>query len=64
MNVTQRQIMLEAIDKLAAMTEHDDAEIAHSEAEDILCGLLKELGFGDAAEAFERASERVGFWYA
>ena len=64
MNVEQRQAMHKAIDGLNKMTVEYCPEMMHSEAEDLICGFLKEVGYGDAADAFESARDRVGFWYA
>ena len=64
MNVTQRQILNAAIDKLNDMPDDSDPEHAHCEAEDIICEMLRGLNYGGAAEAFELARSRIGFWYA
>ncbi len=64
MNVEQRQALNKAVSELNKMDQMGDAEGLHSYAEDIICGLLKEIGFGEASEAFESARDRVGFWYA
>lgn len=37
-----------------------DNEIAHLRADDILCKLLRELGYGDVVSAFEKIEK----WYA
>ena len=63
-NVKQRQAMCKAMDELNAMSELSDPEIEHGDAEDVLCDFLKEVGYGDLADAFDQARERVGFWYA
>ena len=42
----------------------DDPKIDHCRADDLLCEFLRAKGFGDVAEAYERAANRVGFWYA
>ena len=54
----------EAVEKLNAMKHGDDEEIAHGEAENILCELLRDLGYGAVSDAFDGAVDRVGFWYA
>ena len=54
----------EAVEKLNAMAAESDAEQSHSEADEILCDLLRSLGYGAVANAFEDAKARVGFWYA
>ena len=63
MRVDQRQKLMEAVKHLDEM-EYKDPEIQHGEAEEILCKLLRDLGYGDASDAFDRAQERIGFWYA
>lgn len=55
-----RQDAKRRLDKLT----DDDPESAHGRAEDIICQFLKDNGFGDVAEAFEAARDRVGFWYS
>ena len=64
MNIEQRQAMTRAINKLESMKDDADPEAAHGDAEDALCEFLREVGYGDAADAFEAARDRVGFWYA
>lgn len=64
MNVKQRQALQNACSELNAMNEDSDTEAVHSEAENILCKLLEEIGYGEASKAFRSARERVGFWYA
>lgn len=44
--------------------DDSDPESAHGEAEDILMAFLKANEFPEVAEAFEKARDRVGFWYA
>jgi hypothetical protein len=53
----------EAIKKLDAL-DAEDQESAHVEAEEIVLRLLRHHGFADVADAFERAKDRVRFWYA
>jgi len=47
MNVEQRQALGKTVKGLDAMTKEYDAELAHSEAEDLLCDILTELGYGE-----------------
>lgn len=42
----------------------DDEEVEHGLADAILLRCLRSLGADDVATAFERARDRVGFWYA
>lgn len=53
----------EAIDKLNALTG-DDQESDHIDADRILVQMLNETEFKEVADAWNRADERVGFWYA
>lgn len=57
---------IEIIAALDAMPAHGDNEACHSEADKLLLSFLKQHdpASKDIAEAFERASDRVGFWYA
>ena len=64
MNVEQRQALIKAVNKLNSMPDGGDPERLHEDAEDILFDLLAEFGAEAAAQAFERASDRVGFWHA
>ncbi len=50
----------EALKRLDALAESGDTEAAHSEADDILCDLLKELGYGAVVAAWEQIDK----WYA
>tara|TARA_R110002020_G_scaffold292877_6_gene508333 strand:+ start:1257 stop:1445 length:189 start_codon:yes stop_codon:yes gene_type:complete len=62
MHILERQAMAKAIKKLEELP--NDAELAHSMAEDVLCDFLKYVGFGDLSEAFEVVRDDIGFWYA
>jgi hypothetical protein len=53
----------DVINLLDAMDDKNP-EVAHIEAENILMAFLKDNGFPEVAEAYERAQGRVGFWYA
>lgn len=41
-----------------------DPERAHGEADEILLNYLRTHRAGAVAEAYNKARERVGFWYA
>lgn len=47
------------IEKMESI-ERKDKEIAHLRADDLLCALLKELGYSEVVEAWERIPK----WYA
>jgi len=44
--------------------EPGDNEQAHATADDLLVAAISQAGYPGIARAFERARERVGFWYA
>jgi pantoate kinase len=50
----------EAIAKLVECQKNDDTEIAHSDADDVLCELLNELGYGDVVAEYQK----VFRWFA
>jgi len=55
-NVTKE----EALIQLAACQENRDTEVAHSTADDVLCTLLKALGYGDVVAEYKKVRK----WYA
>lgn len=50
----------EAIEELKKAQVNHDTEIAHVEADDVLCQLLTALGCADVVKEYEK----VGKWYA
>lgn len=46
--------------KMQEITEIGDPEIAHHEADELLCEALEALGYNDGVKAFHN----VGKWYA
>ena len=50
----------QAIEKLKELQGSDDTEIAHIDADDVLCKLLKALGFSDVVAEYEKIDK----WYA
>ena len=40
--------------------QHDDVEVAHCDADSILCDLLERLGYGNVVEAWHEVPK----WYA
>lgn len=44
----------EALAKLAECQKNDDSEMAHSDADDALCALLDELGYGDVVAEYHK----------
>ena len=64
MGTKERIAISEATEKLDALIGAGDPEAMHTEADKIVCSLLRSLGAGIAADAFDNAVERCGFWYA
>ena len=52
----------EAVSKLQMLA--DRPEESHREAEDILMEFLASQGFGAVSDAFGKARDEIGFWYA
>ena len=50
----------EAIKRLMALVESGDVEASHIEADDILCALLRSLGYEDVVAAWDDVEK----WYA
>lgn len=50
----------EALLKLHEAKNNPDTELAHCDADDVLCELLVELGYGDVVDAFHQVKK----WYA
>lgn len=50
----------ERMQKLKALQLDPDTEIAHHFADDILCDLLKELGYAEVVQEYEKIEK----WYA
>lgn len=50
--------------KAFASLPEGDPELAHDQADDLLLYALRCQGREDVAAAFERARDRIGFWYA
>jgi hypothetical protein len=55
---------LEAVEMLYSWAEGSDEEIVHAQADKVLLSRLLELGDGEVVAAYQKAKERVGFWYA
>lgn len=50
----------DAIEKLKVEQANGDLEMAHGNADDVLCALLVALGYGDVVEEWEKVDK----WYA
>jgi len=48
------------VDKLKEWQESGDTEVAHSEADDLLCSLLCELGYFDVVAEYKKIDK----WFA
>lgn len=57
-------MMDDLIDKLNEFPADGDEEGIHLIADDILLTALRRANYGDVADAWDAARERVGFWYA
>ena len=49
-----------AIQRLKEYQQSGDTEASHANADDVLCDLLRELGYGDVVEEYERIEK----WFA
>jgi hypothetical protein len=50
----------EFFSKMKQISMNGDEEVAHVEADDLICGLLRQLGYGDGVDVFEDMPK----WYA
>jgi hypothetical protein len=50
----------DAIEKLKACQSNDDIEVAHSEADQVLCDLLESLGYNEVVKQWSVVPK----WYA
>lgn len=50
----------EVLNRLYALLESDDQEVAHVEADTLLCKILISLGFGDVVDVYNAIPK----WYA
>ena len=48
------------MDRLKAAQDNCDAESAHADADDVLCDLLKALGYNRVVEEYDKVKK----WYA
>jgi hypothetical protein len=53
-------IIKAAIERMKECVKNSDYEVAHCNADDILCDVLKQLGAKELVDEFEK----VGKWYA
>jgi hypothetical protein len=45
--------------EMRRISEHKDTEMAHIMADELMCKLLRELGYGDGVDIFENMNK----WY-
>ena len=62
-NKARKEAIEEAVKRLEETGEYfgDDSEKAHTEADGIILNLLRELGGGEAADAYDRISANFVF---
>jgi hypothetical protein len=62
MKLTKKQLVIKesVIAKLKEEQKNDDYEMAHCNADDLLCELLNKIGFQEVVDEFIK----VGRWYA
>ena len=60
MRIKKEDIIKEAIEEMKKLVNSGDTEVAHIEADDILCDVLKKLGYEELVDVYEQ----VGKWYA
>jgi hypothetical protein len=64
MTKKQEQVLQLYVERMQELKKYDN-EVAHCRADDLLLEVLRELGFGALADAFDQLVEDVdGFWYA
>lgn len=54
------QVVADATEEMEALIENDDTEVAHLKADDILCELLRDLGYNTLVDAYDEVAK----WYA
>lgn len=53
-------IIKEAIEKMKECVNNGDTEVAHLDADDILCDVLTQLGYKELVDLYEKVKK----WYA
>jgi hypothetical protein len=56
----RRGLTTKALAKLRPLLGSPDPEVAHGDADDVLCELLRSLGFNEVVDVWEKAPK----WYA
>jgi hypothetical protein len=60
MAVLTEEQRAELLARLRAADCHEDAEQAHSDADGVLCDALRQLGYGDIVDEWQKVEK----WYA
>ena len=53
-------IIKEAVEKMKECVNNGDTEVAHLDADDILCDVLTQLGYKELVDIYEKVKK----WYA
>lgn len=56
----KEKFIQEQNDKLKKLADNNDTEVAHSEADDILCNILLEFGLDETVDLWKKINK----WYA
>lgn len=60
MSQKNKDILARSLGAMLHEVENPDVEGAHANADDILCDTLRELGFGELVDVYEKVEK----WYA
>ncbi|MNM65794.1 hypothetical protein D3C81_772560 [compost metagenome] len=63
MTKKQAAIMEQYVTQMLELVDNGDNEMTHSNADDLLLDALRDLGFGQIADAWDEVA-KMGFWYA
>jgi hypothetical protein len=66
-DMTKKQTLIgqKYVEELLKLSDYGDNEYVHGRADTLLLEALRELGFGQVADAWEDVKHDVGgFWYA
>jgi len=56
----KEKLQAEYVEKMKACVENDDTEVAHGDADDLLCEFLRKLGYNELVEKYLEVNK----WYA
>lgn len=60
MRKKKADIIKEAVEKMKECVNNGDTEVAHLDADDILCDVLTQLGYKELVDLYEKVNK----WYA